>query len=256
MTKLKHILKFQEEADQDELTECGKRVRLHVAGISEDEHSRMADHMKGGRPLMAWSLLEHECKVSVLNFVVKKWSAEYDKPIEGQTPFIFDVGFRRFRACPVFSEHSRGNKHLVKQFMSDSQYVMASVYGQITYPPAGVLMFEEKSNVICAHGSLHKVDAHRLLIQRKVLTGDAIRAQRRRAIVRDMFFNADDVRYFKPVDLWTKKGLKGRIEEPVGEKGLMKCFFNSHINQSDIVCMSLYKRVFPPKSEEIFGKMT
>jgi len=256
VTKLSHILKAQEQMDRGEMVECGKRVRLHIAGVSEEEESRMRARLAAGKPVMAWSLLQHESKVSVLNLVVRKWSAEYEKPVEGLRPLILDVGVRRFRACPVFSEHSRGNKHLVKQFMSDSQFVMASVYGHITYPPAGVVMMDEKSGAICGHGSLHNVDAHRLLIERKVLTGKAIRVQRRRAVVREMFFNADDVRYFKPIDLWTKKGLKGRIEEPVGDKGLMKCFFNGFVQQNDTVCLSLYKRVFPATNQELFGKMT
>ncbi len=34
-----------------------------------------------------------------------------------------------------------------------------------------------------------------------------------------MFYNSD-VKYFEPIDLWTKHGLKGRIEEPIGVKGL------------------------------------
>lgn len=256
VTKLENILKFEKEGNQEKMTDCGKRVRLHIAGISEDVHSEMALHLKRGKPLIAWCLLEHECKVSVLNFVVRKCSAEYDKPVEGLKPYIFDMGFRRFRACPVFSEHSRGNKHLVKQFMGDGEFVMASIYGHITYPPVGVMMMEEKSGAICAQGSLHNVDAHRLLIQRKVLTGAAIRVQRRRAVIRDMFFYSDDVKYFKPVDLWTKHGLKGRIEEPIGDRGLMKCFFNDILKQSDTICLSLYKRVFPVNREDVFGKMT
>ena len=31
-----------------------------------------------------------------------------------------------------------------------------------------------------------------------------------------MFFNPDDIRYFKPVELWTKHGLRGHIREPRG----------------------------------------
>lgn len=60
-----------------------------------------------------------------------------------------------------------------------------------------------------------------------------------------MFWNADDVKYFKPIELVTKNGLKGHIKEPIGTHGRMKCIFNEHIKNSDIVCLNLYKRVFP-----------
>lgn len=60
-----------------------------------------------------------------------------------------------------------------------------------------------------------------------------------------MFFNVDDVRYFMKNDVYSKKGLKGKIKEAVGTHGLVKVIFNNSIKQSDTICMNLYKRVFP-----------
>ncbi|ETO14868.1 hypothetical protein RFI_22504 [Reticulomyxa filosa] len=68
-----------------------------------------------------------------------------------------------------------------------------------------------------------------------------------------MFWNKDDVEYFKPLELWTKGGKTGKIEEPLGEKGFMKCFFNDIVEQNDTVCLSLYKRVFPIADPAVFG---
>lgn len=61
-----------------------------------------------------------------------------------------------------------------------------------------------------------------------------------------MFFEPKDIKYFKPVELFTKNGLKGHIRSSLGTHGLMKCTFNDHLKQNDVVCMPLYRRVFPP----------
>ena len=60
-----------------------------------------------------------------------------------------------------------------------------------------------------------------------------------------MFFNSKDVKYFKPVEVFTKFGLRGHIKESLGTHGLMKCYFNDYIKSNDTVCMPLYRRVFP-----------
>ncbi|XP_039795360.1 uncharacterized protein LOC120660790 isoform X2 [Panicum virgatum] len=41
------------------------------------------------------------------------------------------------------------------------------------------------------------------------------RVSKLKAIVRYMFHNSDDVKWFKPVELWTKHGRQGRIKETV-----------------------------------------
>lgn len=60
-----------------------------------------------------------------------------------------------------------------------------------------------------------------------------------------MFFNPEDVLWYKSNELWTKNGLKGKIENSVGTKGEMKVLFNQRIKGSDTVAMNMYKRVFP-----------
>ncbi len=64
-------------------------------------------------------------------------------------------------------------------------------------------------------------------------------------MIRFMFFNPEDVEYFKAADLHTKLGLTGRILASVGTHGALKATFNAPISQADSVCIHLYKRVYP-----------
>lgn len=61
---------------------------------------------------------------------------------------------------------------------------------------------------------------------------------------------------FRPqVELWTRHGLAGHISEPRGLHGFMKCTFDGHIKSNDTICMSLYKRQYPPFDPAAFLTM-
>ena len=85
----------------------------------------------------------------------------------------------------------------------------------------------------------------RIILKRIILTGYPLKTHKKRSVVRFMFFNPNDVKYFRPVELYTKFGLRGHIKDSLGTHGLMKCHFNDFIKSADTVCMPLYKRVFP-----------
>lgn len=47
-------------------------------------------------------------------------------------------------------------------------------------------------------------------------TGFPVRVHKKRATVRYMFHHPDDVRWFRPVELSTRSGRRGRITEALG----------------------------------------
>ena len=98
---------------------------------------------------------------------------------------------------------------------------------------------------LVASGSMIGADADRIVVKRIILTGYPVRVHKRFATVKYMFYDPEDVKWFKPAGLTTKHGLNGKIEESVGEHGTMKCLFNAPIKQHDTVCLCLYKRVYP-----------
>jgi len=60
-----------------------------------------------------------------------------------------------------------------------------------------------------------------------------------------MFFNKEDVLWFKALKVWTKKGRTGYIKESLGTHGYFKAAFDGTIDPMDGVGVSLYKRVWP-----------
>ena len=76
-------------------------------------------------------------------------------------------------------------------------------------------------------------------------SGLPVRSKKRFAVVKHMFYDPNDVRFYKPAELVTKFGLRGHIREPLGTHGLFKAIFSAPMKQNDTVMLMLYKRVFP-----------
>lgn len=198
--------------------------------------------------------LEHEQKWSVLHFHVQR-NTELEGAIKSKTPVLAHIGFRKFYVSPVFSDPTVGDRtRFARYFHEGEKFRIASFYGPISFLPCPLLMFlvpsleeqaESNSLRLACFGSGLPPNPDLLILKRTVLTGRVAMINKKHSVIKYMFFNEDDVNWFKPVDLYTRLGRRGKILKAVGTHGLFKVALNDQIMQHDVICMDLYKRVFP-----------
>ncbi|KAF7983823.1 hypothetical protein HWV62_19079 [Athelia sp. TMB] len=233
--------------------EPGVRVTLHLQGVPQE-----AANVRIGSPFVAFALLQHEHKKTVLNFTVQR-NTEYEGSVRSKDPLILCVGPRRLRVNPIYSQHTRGggkgtnNVHKFERFLRHGVTSVATTYGPVVFGKQPCVLLRESSDLqapyVVAMGTFMNPDTTRVIAKRIILTGHPFKVHKKTATVRYMFFNSDDVHYFKPIQLHTKLGRTGHIRESLGTHGYLKAHFDGPVNQMDTVCMALYKRVFPKWAE-------
>ncbi|GJP72977.1 hypothetical protein CLOP_g3742 [Closterium sp. NIES-67] len=233
---------------------AGTFVRLHIMNVPCLEAERLKHETANrGLPLVVTGLLQHETRMSVLHFSVRK-ADSFAAPIKSKQRLLFHVGFRRFYTRPTFSTDDINlDKHKFERFLHPGRFAVASIFAPTLFPPLPLLVFADPSAAsnqhaeegLAATGALRGPDPDRIILKKIVLSGYPVSVMKRKAVVRYMFHQPEDGRWFQPVELFTKYGRRGRIREPVGTKGAIKCVFDGVVQQRDAVCMALYKRVYP-----------
>ena len=199
-------------------------------------------------------LLCQEQKWSMLHFQLTR-NSEYTESIKSKTLMLAHVGFRKFFVQPIFSDISAGDRTKYSKFFHENEkFRLCSFFGPITYHPAPILLFsvgtslDILSNVpqsLLCYGNAAPPNPDLLILKRIVLQGRIATIFRKSLIVKHMFFNDIDVRWFKPNQLYTKFGKRGKIMKSIGTHGLFRATFNDQVMQHDVIYMDLYKRVFP-----------
>ncbi|XP_073288209.1 uncharacterized protein [Primulina huaijiensis] len=243
------------EQDTTDSVPVGSYIRVYIKEVSVIVGSTLCKLVKT-MPIICSGLLQHESKISVLHFSIRKHDT-YTAPIKAKEELLFHVGFRKFISRPIFSADSiNANKHKMERFLHAGRFSIASIYAPISFSSLPLIAFKSQGEdaipTVAAVGSLRGVDPDRIVLKKIILTGYPQRVSKSKATVRYMFHNPEDVRWFKPVEVWTKCGRRGRIKEPVGTHGAMKCILNGVLQQHDPVCMSLFKRTYPKWPQQWF----
>ena len=232
--------------------DVGQRISIWLAGPQGETSSANVESC-----LVASVVAPNESKVTVVHARVSRLVETAHIGLNSKQLLTVQCGFKRFEIRPIFSEipkytASSGTLPIQRMFRSVPEdvatgSVLMSFYAPAIFGPNNpVLVWSEESAMPILWGSVATCAPNRpLIVKRITLTGYPFRVHQTKAVIRFMFFDPTDIEWFKPVELSTKKGLRGHIIESLGTHGYMKCRFNGQLTSDDIVCMHLYKRVFP-----------
>ncbi|KAL8434319.1 hypothetical protein ACSSS7_003263 [Eimeria intestinalis] len=153
--------------------------------------------------LVVSQLLQHESQVAVVHAQVTFCDQD---PVKGKDPVLMMCGFRRFPAAPIYSEEPRQGvrsaaKWKFKRWAEPGATLTATVYAPLVLPPSPCILLRSDS---AGFGSVGPKCCLRCS-------------------------------WFSPIELHTKRGLRGNIVEPLGTHGYMKCKFSDYLKQNDEV---------------------
>ena len=244
----------------------GTRVHVHVKGVP----SSFQQSFGPGRPTTLFSLLRHENKHTVSNFLLNL-SSDYPIAIKAKEELIVQCGPRRFVIHPLFSQsgNTPNNVHKYCRYLHPGQSAVATFVAPLIWGSVPALFYKrtkpnDENNIhpaagddetlpltLVGTGTALPPSTSRVIAKRVVLTGHPYHIHKKIVTIRYMFFNREDVEWFKALPLWTKRGRNGYMKEALGTHGYFKATFDARINPQDSIGVSLYKRVWPRESSPL-----
>ncbi|OAQ92061.1 pre-rRNA processing protein Tsr1 [Purpureocillium lilacinum] len=246
--------------------EPGTRVHVYLKGVP----AAMEKTYDPSSPVTLFSLLRHENKKAAVNYLFNL-SSDYTKSVKSKEELVVQCGPRRMVIKPVLSQSGStpNDVHKFCRYVHPGQSVIATFMGPVTWGAVPAMFFkrtvpgavsedDEEPDVglkLIGTGTALPPSTSRVVAKRVILTGHPYHIHKKIVTVRYMFFNREDVEWFKAMPLWTRRGRSGYIKEPLGTHGYFKATFDGRINPQDAVGVSLYKRVWPRESVPVTGRL-
>lgn len=107
----------------------GTYITVLVKNVTKDQYQSLIC-----QPTVLYGLLPYEQKMSVLNLVLRRSILDEEQlPIKSKEPMVFQCGYRRFKACPVLSQHTNGAKHKVSNISESWFHNTVSFVDDLTH---------------------------------------------------------------------------------------------------------------------------
>ncbi|KAG1740082.1 hypothetical protein EDD22DRAFT_1008253 [Suillus occidentalis] len=190
----------------------GTHMTIFIEGVPQEAS------MPSKSPFVPYGLLKHKHKKTVLHFTVQR-NTECKGSVRSKVGCLLRINL-------VYSQHTRGggkganNVHKFKRFLWHSTTTVVSIYALIAFRKQPCMLLRETTNPqtpeLVAMGTFMNPDTTCIIMKQIILTSHLFKVHKKTATVWYMFFNPDDIQYFKPIQLFTKHGRTGYIRESLG----------------------------------------
>lgn len=244
----------------------GTRVQIYLKGVSPT----LAASYNPAAPVTLFSLLRHENKKTAVNYLINM-GTDYGKSLKAKEELIVQCGPRRMTVKPLYSQpgSTPNDVHKYCRYLHPGDAAIATFMGPVTWGAVPVLFFKKTTAgvpinegeapsvglTLVATGTALPPSTSRVIAKRVILAGHPYHIHKKVVTIRYMFFNREDVEWFKAMPMWTKRGRSGYVKEALGTHGYFKATFDGRINPQDSIGVSLYKRVWPRHAEAIQGPL-
>ncbi|KAL6122631.1 tsr1 [Nucleospora cyclopteri] len=182
--------------------------------------------------IVAFNLYEYETHPTIMNY-------QFSNSQIIQENIFVDNGIRIFNTKSLITENDALNAFTVKPgFLSG----VISFLAPVTFFSKTAYIYPD--SVINSISLLEGFSEKREFLDHVTFSGYPLKIFKTHIVVKGMFCNADQVKYFSGINLEANNGNKGYIKKSLGTKGNFKAFFVSPIKHGEEIKMKLYKRRF------------
>lgn len=184
--------------------------------------------------IVLFNLFEYEDRYTILNY---EFSSHEPLPAE----IVIDNGFEIFKARCIVTRNLNNNA-----FRQEHDLVsgIVSFIGPLVLFSPNAFIVPENLNSFSVVRLFNGYSQNRIFFDCVELEGKPAKVCKRYVVVKGMFYNKEQVEYFRNVQLEASKGIRGFVKKPLGTKGAFKAYFAQPVKYGEDITMSLYKQVF------------
>ncbi|GET90111.1 hypothetical protein, conserved [Leishmania tarentolae] len=203
-------------------------------------------------PLIAGGVNAGEDEFRIVQARIKRhrW---FPKILKAQDPLLLSMGWRRFQTQPIFSTEDPNGRCRYLKYTPLHMHCMAAFYAPVAPPNTGFVAIPTRDprvpsfRIPCTGYTIgNDVSTH--IVKKLKLTGTPAKVEKTTAFIKGMFSSDVEAAKFIGAKLKAVSGIRGIIKSVMkGKQGLVRATFEDKLFPSDIVFISAWKSVEPPR---------